>query len=75
MGGRLQDEAAQADNLPRYSRRVAQQPSHPLHLHIFSMHTSPLAQPGTGDAGGMNVYIDRSLRALLALDSASGGGR
>lgn len=32
------------------------------------MHTSPLAQPGTGDAGGMNVYIDRSLRALLDLD-------
>lgn len=34
------------------------------------MHTSPLAQPGLGDAGGMNVYIDRSLRALLALDPA-----
>lgn len=31
------------------------------------MHTSPLAQPGTGDAGGMNVYVDRSLRALLKL--------
>ena len=37
-----------------------------VHLHIISMHTSPLAQPGEGDAGGMNVYIDRSLRALLA---------
>lgn len=37
----------------------------PLHLHIISMHTSPLAQPGSGDAGGMNVYIDRSLRYLL----------
>jgi D-inositol-3-phosphate glycosyltransferase len=24
----------------------------------LSMHTSPLAAPGTGDAGGMNVYID-----------------
>lgn len=36
-----------------------------VHLHLISMHTSPLAQPGTGDAGGMNVYIDRSLRALL----------
>lgn len=23
----------------------------------LSMHTSPLVQPGTGDAGGMNVYI------------------
>ncbi len=24
---------------------------------MLSVHTSPLAQPGTGDAGGMNVYI------------------
>ncbi|MEX3609422.1 glycosyltransferase [Rothia sp. LK2588] len=38
----------------------------PLHLHLISMHTSPVAQPGQGDAGGMNVYIDRSLRAILA---------
>jgi D-inositol-3-phosphate glycosyltransferase len=32
---------------------------------VFSMHTSPLAQPGTGDGGGMNVYV-RSLAAALA---------
>jgi len=25
-------------------------------LAILSLHTSPLAQPGTGDGGGMNVY-------------------
>ena len=30
-----------------------------------SMHTSPLAQPGTGDGGGMNVYV-RELCAALA---------
>ena len=24
---------------------------------MISMHTSPLAMPGSGDAGGMNVYI------------------
>lgn len=24
---------------------------------VLSMHTSPLEQPGTGDSGGMNVYI------------------
>jgi D-inositol-3-phosphate glycosyltransferase len=29
------------------------------------MHTSPLAQPGTGDGGGMNVYV-RQLSAALA---------
>src|SRR5947209_16291868 len=29
------------------------------------MHTSPLAQPGAGDSGGMNVYV-RELSAALA---------
>ncbi len=33
-------------------------PSHrPRRIATLSMHTSPLEQPGTGDAGGMNVYI------------------
>ena len=32
---------------------------------VLSMHTSPLAQPGTGDSGGMNVYV-RELSASLA---------
>jgi D-inositol-3-phosphate glycosyltransferase len=32
---------------------------------ILSMHTSPLAQPGTGDSGGMNVYV-RELAGSLA---------
>lgn len=30
----------------------------------ISMHTSPLDQPGTGDAGGMNVYIVESAKRL-----------
>ena len=34
-------------------------------LGILSLHTSPLAQPGTGDGGGMNVYV-RELAAALA---------
>ena len=29
----------------------------PRRLCVLSVHTSPLEQPGTGDAGGMNVYI------------------
>ncbi|MFB9202645.1 D-inositol-3-phosphate glycosyltransferase [Nonomuraea spiralis] len=33
----------------------------------ISMHTSPLDQPGTGDAGGMNVYIVESARRLAQL--------
>lgn len=32
---------------------------------MLSLHTSPLAQPGTGDSGGMNVYV-RELSASLA---------
>ncbi len=34
-------------------------------LAILSLHTSPLAQPGTGDGGGMNVYV-REMAAALA---------
>ncbi|MEU6725879.1 D-inositol-3-phosphate glycosyltransferase [Nonomuraea wenchangensis] len=33
----------------------------------ISMHTSPLHQPGTGDAGGMNVYIVESAKRLAEL--------
>tara|TARA_B100001559_G_scaffold40443_1_gene30057 strand:- start:994 stop:2475 length:1482 start_codon:yes stop_codon:yes gene_type:complete len=35
-----------------------------LHIAILSLHTSPLAQPGTGDSGGMNVYIREVASAL-----------
>jgi len=34
-------------------------------LSVLSLHTSPLAQPGTGDGGGMNVYV-RELSTALA---------
>nr|WP_167480246.1 D-inositol-3-phosphate glycosyltransferase [Mycobacterium pseudokansasii] len=30
---------------------------HPRRVALLAVHTSPLAQPGTGDAGGMNVYV------------------
>jgi D-inositol-3-phosphate glycosyltransferase len=36
-----------------------------LQVAVLSMHTSPLAQPGTGDGGGMNVYV-RELATALA---------
>jgi D-inositol-3-phosphate glycosyltransferase len=32
---------------------------------VLSFHTSPLAQPGSGDSGGMNVYV-RELSSALA---------
>ncbi|WP_079039470.1 D-inositol-3-phosphate glycosyltransferase [Streptomyces sp. Root431] len=34
---------------------------------MLSVHTSPLHQPGTGDAGGMNVYMVELSRALAEL--------
>jgi D-inositol-3-phosphate glycosyltransferase len=33
-------------------------------LAVLSLHTSPLAQPGTGDSGGMNVYVRELVGAL-----------
>lgn len=33
-------------------------------LAVLSMHTSPLVQPGMGDAGGMNVYVRELVSAL-----------
>ncbi|HUA96338.1 MAG TPA: glycosyltransferase [Acidimicrobiales bacterium] len=39
-------------------------------LAMLSLHTSPLAQPGTGDGGGMNVYV-RELATALARTGAT----
>ncbi len=39
-------------------------------LAVLSLHTSPLAQPGTGDGGGMNVYV-RELTTALARSGAA----
>ncbi|AWB83277.1 D-inositol-3-phosphate glycosyltransferase [Corynebacterium liangguodongii] len=35
-----------------------------MRVAMISMHTSPLEQPGTGDAGGMNVYVINTAREL-----------
>jgi D-inositol-3-phosphate glycosyltransferase len=39
----------------------------PRRIATFSVHTSPLHQPGTGDAGGMNVYVVEVSKRLAAL--------
>ncbi len=39
---------------------------HAPRVAMLSAHTSPLDQPGTGDAGGMNVYVLELSRALAA---------
>ena len=36
----------------------------PRRVAVLSIHTSPLDQPGTGDAGGMNVYIVETAKRL-----------
>ena len=36
---------------------------------VLSLHTSPVAQPGVGDGGGMNIYV-RSLSSALAVEAA-----
>lgn len=35
-------------------------------IALVSMHTSPVAAPGSGDAGGMNVYLEAVSRHLVA---------
>jgi D-inositol-3-phosphate glycosyltransferase len=42
------------------SRRV------PQRVATISVHTSPLEQPGTGDAGGLNVYVVEVAKRLAA---------
>ena len=39
----------------------------PRRIATLSVHTSPLEQPGTGDAGGMNVYIVEVSKRLAGL--------
>lgn len=36
----------------------------PLRIGVLSVHTSPLRRPGSGDAGGLNVYALESARRL-----------
>lgn len=43
---------------------VNREPQPPRRMAMISLHTSPLDQPGTGDAGGMNVYVLELARRL-----------
>ncbi|MFE1801799.1 D-inositol-3-phosphate glycosyltransferase [Streptomyces sp. NPDC059517] len=56
--GRRSPAASTRLRLHRRPRRVA----------MLSVHTSPLHQPGTGDAGGMNVYIVELAQRLAAIN-------
>ena len=39
---------------------------YPQRVATISVHTSPLEQPGTGDAGGLNVYVVETAKLLGA---------
>ena len=47
-----------------------QRPTRHGRVAMISVHTSPLDQPGTGDAGGMNVYVVELAKRLAARDVA-----
>jgi D-inositol-3-phosphate glycosyltransferase len=57
--------SAQAPGSDRMGR-VTERRRHPRRVAMLSVHTSPLHQPGTGDAGGMNVYVVELARRLAA---------
>ncbi|MGW1026142.1 D-inositol-3-phosphate glycosyltransferase [Streptomyces sp. NPDC002577] len=59
--GRRSPAAPSRLRLPGTHRR-------PRRVAMLSVHTSPLHQPGTGDAGGMNVYIVELARRLAAIN-------
>ncbi len=42
----------------------------PRRIALLSIHTSPLDQPGTGDAGGMNVYVVETAKRLAEAGTA-----
>lgn len=48
----------------------APDPARPRRVAMVTVHTSPLAQPGTGDAGGMNVYVLEVARRLARRGTA-----
>lgn len=53
------------DRLESYAAPVTQVPPAVSRVALLSIHTCPLDQPGTGDSGGMNVYV-RSVARQLA---------
>ena len=56
-------QAPRQDGLP--TRASSEEPERVLRVAVLCMHTSPLHQPGSGDGGGLNVYV-RELTAALA---------
>jgi D-inositol-3-phosphate glycosyltransferase len=39
-------------------------------IATLMVHTSPLDQPGIGDAGGMNIYVAENAKRMAAMGVA-----
>ena len=52
---------------PAATTRSSVRSVHPRRVAVLSVHTSPLDQPGTGDAGGLNVYVVETSKRLAEL--------
>src|SRR5438270_13954635 len=58
-------------NVARINSLAGSVPIPPVHaprrVAVLSVHTSPLDQPGAGDAGGLNVYVWEVAKRLAAM--------
>lgn len=54
------------ESMTEDSVTVEQRAQPPRRVVMLSLHTSPLAQAGRGDAGGLNVYVNALSQALAA---------
>ncbi|WP_399422008.1 D-inositol-3-phosphate glycosyltransferase [Streptomyces sp. WAC05292] len=68
IGGRLAAVRGTRHDPPRLRIPSVGHHRKPRRVAMLSVHTSPLHQPGTGDAGGMNVYIVELARRLAAIN-------
>src|SRR5690349_11399011 len=60
--GELRNAASRASETS--AMRTGLRSVHPRRIAVLSVHTSPLDQPGTGDAGGLNVYVVETAKQL-----------
>ncbi len=52
--------------MSRVAAPVANPDAEVSRVALLSVHTSPLAQPGTGDGGGLNVYVRETATRMAA---------
>ncbi|MCX5154254.1 D-inositol-3-phosphate glycosyltransferase [Streptomyces sp. NPDC002039] len=68
ISGRIAAARSTRHDPPRLRLPAVGHHRKPRRVAMLSVHTSPLHQPGTGDAGGMNVYIVELAKRLAAIN-------